>query len=114
MDLKMTQEQLEAYLRSLPEDARGDVVIDRNPQIPTGPVFVNPQYVPMQDPEVAELIRQKEAVEEAIDELEMDEPMEVDYDSYDLYDIEHDAWDQRMEELREELEELEDEIEART
>ena len=114
MDMKMTPEQLEAYLRTLPEAERGDVVIDRNPQIPVGPVFVAPGYMPAQDPEVTELIRQKEAVEEAIDELDMDEPMEVDYDSYDQYDIEHDAWDQRMDELKEELEELEAEIEARS
>ena len=114
MDMKLTPEQLEAYLRTLPEDARGDVVIDRNPQMPVGPVYVAPPCAPVQDPEVLELIRQKEAVEEEIEELDMEEPMEVDYDSYDMYDLEHDAWDQHMEELKDELEELEAEIEART
>ena len=53
-------------------------------------------------------------LEEELSDLELEEPMEVDYDSYDMYDLEHDAWDQHMEELKDELEELEAEIEART
>lgn len=112
MNIRMTPEQMEAYLRSLPEGPAGDVVIDRNPSV-NGSSAYTMQATSAADPALLELYRRREELEEEISDLEMEEPMEVDFDSYDLYESMYSEWEEQMDEMREKMEEYDREINMR-
>ena len=109
MDMRMTQQQLEAYLRSLPEGPEGDVVIDRNPDIqPEEQAVLQEQGAAIFM--LQELIRKKDELEEELSDLELEEPMEVDFDSYEQYEIMYDEWNDQVLELEEQIRETEEQI----
>lgn len=103
---KMTPEEFEAYVRSLPDNEQGDYVLDRNVPVQQ-PVF---QERPPVNAETERLMRMKETLEDEIFELDMDEPMEGFFDSYDEFEMAYSDWEDEMEELKERLTELEEQI----
>lgn len=113
MNIRMTQEQMEAYLRSLPDGPEGDVVIDRNPPADAAPVYIY-QGRTVTDPVLQELCQRKDELEEELSDLELEEPMEVDYDTYDLYEAMYSEWEEQMDEMREKIEEYDRQIGLRT
>lgn len=113
MNIKMTQEQFEAYLRSLPEGPEGDVVIDKNTPAVSAPVYVY-QGQNVTDPVLQELYRQKDELEEQLEDLELEEPMEIDYDSYDLYESVYSEWQEQMDEMKEKITEFDRQIGLRS
>lgn len=111
MDMRMTQQQLEEYLRTLPEGPEGDVVIDRNPDMqPEAQTVLQEQGAAIFM--LQELIRKKEELEEELSDLELEEPMEVDYDSYEMYETMYAEWDDQVIELEEQIRETEEQIAA--